>query len=62
MKKESISMIDGHIDNEKPAILDTGDRTEFPAAAWNILWAVQMTIKRPDLCDVPEKEEGERKE
>ena len=62
MKKESVSMINGHIDNEEPTILDTSDRTEFPAAAWDILWVVLMMSKSPDLCDVPCKEEGERKE
>lgn len=25
------------------------------AAAWNILWAIQMELKHPDLCDIPWK-------
>lgn len=29
------------------------DEPHLLAAAWNILWAVQMTLKYPELCDVP---------
>lgn len=29
------------------------DEPHLLAAAWNIIWAVQMTIKHPELCDVP---------
>ena len=30
------------------------------AAAWNIMWAVEMRIKHPELCDVPVKEDAEK--
>lgn len=29
------------------------DEPHLLAAAWNLLWAVQMEIKHPELCDVP---------
>jgi hypothetical protein len=29
------------------------DEPHLLAAAWNLLWAIQMELKRPDLCDVP---------
>lgn len=29
------------------------DENHLLAAAWNILWAIQMTIKRPDMVDTP---------
>lgn len=34
------------------------DEPHLLAAAWNILWAVQMTIKHPELVDVPWRREG----
>ena len=38
-----------HIDgqNDEPHLL---------AAAWNLLWAIQMELKHPEMCDVPWKE------
>ena len=32
------------------------DEPHLLAAAWNILWAIQMELKHPELCDVPWKE------
>ncbi len=32
------------------------DEPHLIAAAWNILWAIQMEIKHPELVDVPWKE------
>lgn len=32
------------------------DEPHLLAAAWNLLWAIQMEIKHPELCDVPWKE------
>ena len=29
------------------------DEPHLLAAAWNVLWAVQMEIKHPELCDIP---------
>lgn len=29
------------------------DEPHLLAAAWNLLWAIQMEIKHPELCDVP---------
>lgn len=29
------------------------DEPHLLAAAWNILWAIQMELKNPDMCDVP---------
>ena len=29
------------------------DEPHLLAAAWNILWAVQMTVKHRELCDTP---------
>lgn len=34
------------------------DEPHLLAAAWNILWAVQMTLKHPELCDVPWRCDG----
>lgn len=33
------------------------DEPHLLAAAWNLLWAVQMRLKKPEMCDVPWKEE-----
>lgn len=33
------------------------DENHLVAAAWNILWAIQMEFKHPELKDVPWKEE-----
>jgi hypothetical protein len=35
------------------------DEPHLLAAAWNLLWAIQMELKHPELCDVPWK--GEQK-
>lgn len=32
------------------------DEPHLLAAAWNILWAIQMELKHPELCDIPWKE------
>lgn len=32
------------------------DEPHLLAAAWNLLWAIQMELKHPELCDVPWKE------
>lgn len=32
------------------------DEPHLIAAAWNLLWAIQMELKHPELCDVPWKE------
>lgn len=39
------------------------DEPHLLAAAWNLLWAIQMELKHPDLCDVPWKgeDDGQRK-
>lgn len=29
------------------------DEQHLLAATWNLLWAVQMMLKRPELCDTP---------
>lgn len=33
-----------------------GDEPHLLAAAWNLLWAIQMELKHPELCDVPWKD------
>lgn len=33
------------------------DEPHLVAAAWNLLYAIQMEIKHPELCDVPWKED-----
>jgi hypothetical protein len=33
------------------------DEPHLLAAAWNLLWAIQMEIKHPEMCDVPWKGE-----
>lgn len=36
------------------------DEPHLLAAAWNLLWAIQMEVKYPELCDVPwDKQKGE---
>lgn len=32
------------------------DEPHLVAATWNLLWALQMELKRPDMVDVPWKE------
>ena len=32
------------------------DEPHLLAAAWNLLWAIQMELKHPELCDVPWRE------
>lgn len=32
------------------------DEPHLLAAAWNILWAIQMEIKHPELCNIPWRE------
>lgn len=34
------------------------DEPHLLAAAWNLLWAIQMELKYPELVDVPWKEDG----
>lgn len=34
------------------------DEPHLLAAAWNLLWAIQMEIKRPDMVDTPWKVEN----
>ncbi|MGN0787106.1 MAG: dATP/dGTP diphosphohydrolase domain-containing protein [Christensenellales bacterium] len=29
------------------------DEDHLLAATWNLMWAVQMTLTRPELCDIP---------
>lgn len=29
------------------------DEPHLVAAAWNLLWAIQMELKHPELCDIP---------
>lgn len=29
------------------------DEPHLIAAVWNLLWAIQMELKRPELCDIP---------
>lgn len=29
------------------------DEPHLLAAAWNLLWAIQMEVKHPELCDIP---------
>lgn len=33
------------------------DEPHLVAACWNLLWALQMTLKNPDMVDTPWKEE-----
>lgn len=36
------------------------DEQHLLAAAWNLLWAIQMEVKHPELCDIPwHKQKGE---
>ena len=35
------------------------DEPHLLAAAWNVLWAIQTSIKHPELNDVPWKEKNE---
>ena len=36
------------------------DEPHLRAAAWNLLWAIQMEIRPPELVDTPWREEEER--
>lgn len=33
------------------------DEPHLLAAAWNLLWAIQMELKHPELCDIPWKDD-----
>jgi hypothetical protein len=33
------------------------DEPHLIAAAWNLLWAIQMGLKHPEMCDVPWRKE-----
>lgn len=35
------------------------DEDHLVAACWNLLWALQMRIKKPELCDVPWRDRDE---
>lgn len=35
------------------------DEAHLTAAVWNLLWALEFSITRPDLVDVPWKKDGE---
>ena len=36
------------------------DEPHLLAAAWNLLWAIQMELKMPEMCDIPwRREDGE---
>ena len=35
------------------------DEPHLLAAAWNLLWAIQMTVKHPELVDTPWKENAD---
>ena len=36
---------------------DTHEFLHFVAALWNIAWAVEQEIKRPEMVDLPERGE-----
>jgi hypothetical protein len=38
------------------------DEPHLLAAAWNLLWCIQMELKHPELCDVPWKGENNDKD
>lgn len=40
-----------HIDGQK-------DEPHLVAAVWNLLWALQMELKYPDLVDIPWRDKG----
>ena len=35
------------------------DEPHLLAAAWNLLWAIQMEIKYPEMCDVPWRKDND---
>nr|DAL34529.1 MAG TPA_asm: hypothetical protein [Caudoviricetes sp.] len=34
------------------------DEPHLTAAVWNLLWALEMKLKRPDMCDIPWRDEN----
>ena len=36
------------------------DEDHLVAAAWNLLWAIEMRFTHPELCDVPWREHEEK--
>ena len=38
------------------------DEPHLLAAAWNLLWAIQMELKHPEMCDIPWKNEEKNDE
>lgn len=35
------------------------DEPHLIAAAWNLLWAIQMELKLPEMCDIPWRNKDE---
>ena len=51
------SLLDSGTRHAAKFIAGMEDEDHLTAAAWNILWALQMKLTRPDMVDLPWKEE-----
>lgn len=50
------SLIDSGMRHLAKYIIGMEDEPHLTAACWNLLWALQMLLTRPDLVDLPIKE------
>lgn len=47
------SLIDSAMRHAAKFIIGQTDEPHLIAAAWNLLWAIEMTITHPDMVDIP---------
>ena len=52
------SLLDSAIRHAAKYLDGWTDEPHLVAAAWNLLWAIEMEIKHPDCVDTPWKKEG----
>ena len=55
------SLMDSGIRHAAKHLTGQTDEPHLTAACWNLLWALEMELTRPDMMDVPWKNEAEQK-
>lgn len=51
------SLLDSGIRHLSQYIQGDGEEHHLVAAAWNIMWALEQELKRPEMVDLPERGE-----
>lgn len=54
------SLLDSAIRHAAKYLDDWTDEPHLVAAAWNLLWAIEMEIKHPECVDTPWKNEDDK--